>query len=108
VARKIIKPVYNTGENEEDKIINSYYCGQILTLHYLLQYIFKLKYPLKYVLRWIEARYCYLIHQYPNFYNELIKNDKELGPEARKAYDVVFHDMQKHYKQLFEDEDRPL
>ncbi len=107
MAGEIIEPQFSKGESEEDRLINSYYCGQMLVLHYLIHYIFKAKYPMRYVLRWIEARYTYLMHEYPNFYNQLRKSDRELGNEAGKAYKVMFEEMMKHYKQLFKDEDRP-
>ena len=106
MAGEIIKPQYHKGESEEDRIINSYYCGQLLVLHYLLHYIFKARFSTENVVKWIEARYCWLMYQYPNFYNQLIKNDKELGGEAKKAYKVMFEEMMKHYQQLFNRDDR--
>jgi len=99
-------PQYLSNDSEEDRIINSYYCGQIYILHHLLHYIFKEKIPKENVIKFIEGRYCYLIHQYPNFYNRLINSDKELGAEAKNSYRLLFESMMRHHKYLFNENER--
>ena len=91
-----------TKMTEDDRIINAFYCGQIQSLHYLMYYIFraKQKYDLSLVFRFIEARYCYLIQEYPNYYNQLHKNDKELGAEAEHHYKKILDEMLKFFKSV--------
>ena len=106
MGEEIITPQFHQSDSEEDRIINSYYCGQILILHYLLHYIFKSKLPMETVVKFIEARYAYLIHQYPNFYNQLVKNEKELKGESHNAYKVMLEAMMRHYEKIFGNDDR--
>ena len=100
------KPYIHQGESVEDKIINSYYCGQIYALHMLIWYLYraKKKYTPKQIFRFIESRYCYLIREYPNFYNRIKRNDIELGAEAEKSYKVMFEAMMKHFKDISEND----
>jgi len=93
----------NKSDNEVDRVINSYYCGQIYALHLLVYFLWrskKHKYSMEDVLHFLESRYCYLIREFPNYYNTLVKNDKVLGKEAETSYKVIFEAMHKHFKDI--------
>jgi hypothetical protein len=53
------------GDTEMDRIINSFYCGQIQALHYVIYFLFRSprKYSIEDILRYIEGRYCCLIKE---------------------------------------------
>ena len=89
-------------DSAEDKILNAYYCGQVIALHKLIYYLFrsKRKYDLDLIFRYVESRYVYLIKEYANFYNTIVKADKELGPEADAYYHAEFEEMMKHFKDV--------
>jgi len=89
-------------DNEYDRILNSYYCGQIKMLHHIIYLVWKSKknYDIETILKFVEARYCYLIREYPNFYNQMIKDERELGAEADNSYHVLMEEMLKHHKDI--------
>lgn len=95
---------FNKSDSEEDRIINSFYCGQIMALHHLVYYLWrgKGKYKLADIFRFIESRYIYLIKNNPNFYNQLVKNDEELkaSGETDHTYKQLFESMMKHFKDI--------
>ena len=82
-------------DTETDAILNSFYCGQIQALHHLLYYIFRAKgkYNIREVIRFIDGRYCYLIKEFPNFYNVLMKAEQESGSKIREQYASLFREM---------------
>ena len=102
---QIIRPEdfsFHQSESTEEKLINSYFCGQIYALHTLIYYLFKSKRKFNYedITNFIDARYCYLIREYPNFYNTLVKNDKQLGAEAENDYFKLFNAMLTYHKNV--------
>ncbi len=99
---------FNKSDNEEDRIINSFYCGQIMALHHLVYYLWRAKgkYKLPDIFRFIESRYLFLIKGYPNFYNQIVKNDRELktSGETDYTYHKLFEAMLKHFKDITQKE----
>ncbi len=95
---------FQKSDNEEDRIINSFYCGQIMALHHLVYYLWRAKgqYKLQDIFRFVESRYMYLIRQYPNFYNQLVDNDKDLktSGETAHTYHTLFEAMMRHFKDI--------
>lgn len=94
------------GETETDRIINAFYCGQIQALHHLIYFLWrsKRKYRIDDIFRFIDSRYCYLIKEYPNYYNTLTKAEAELDAngEANASYHTLFEEMLKHFKNVAE------
>jgi len=108
---KIVGPdgmSFEKSDNEEDRIINAFYCGQIQALHHLVYYLWRAKgkYNLQDIFRFIESRYSFLISGYPNFYNRIVKNDKELkeSGETEHTYRKLFEEMLKYFKDVREKE----
>ena len=97
-------PIVTSSDSIEDKIINSFFCGQIQSLHYLIHFLFKSKkkYDMAVIIRFIEARYLYLIREYPNYYNTVLKNDKELGLDAAVHYKKVLTETLEFFKSISE------
>ena len=97
-------PFVKSSETLEDRIINSFFCGQIQALHYLIHFLFKSKkkYDMAVVIRFIEARYAYLIREYPNYYNTVLKNDKELGLHVADHYKKVLTETLIFFKNISE------
>jgi len=95
---------FEKSDNEEDRIVNAFYCGQIMALHHLVYYLWRAKgkYKLTDIFHFLESRYLYLIRQYPNFYNQIVKNDKELknSGETAHTYNSLFEAMMKHFKDI--------
>jgi len=95
---------FTQGDNEFDRIINAFYCGQIQALHHLIYFLWrsKRKYKVEDVFRFMESRYCHLIKEYPNFYNQVIKNEKELQHDGGTAhfYNKLFDEMLEAFKNI--------
>lgn len=89
-------------DNEKDRIVNSFYCGQIQALHHLVYFLWRSrgKYSKDDIFTFVESRYCYLIREYPNFYNQIIKNEQQLGKESDNAYRTLFVEMMEHFKDI--------
>lgn len=94
----------NKSDTDGDRVVNSFYCGQIQALHHLVHFLWKSKrkYKKEDVFRFIESRYCYLVREYPNFYNQIAKNDKELksSGEAEATYHSLFVEMMKNFRDI--------
>lgn len=99
---------FHKSDNEKDRIVHSFYCGQIMALHQLIHYLWRAKhgYNLQDIFAFIESRYMYLIKEYPNFYNQLVKNDRELkaSGETNNTYHKLFLAMMEHFKDITHEE----
>ena len=66
------------------QLSNSYFFGQFFAMHVVLR-IHDL-YGAQRAIEFLEARYKSFVEEYPNYYNQMIKIDKEAAKQSENEY----------------------